>query len=78
MVFFCWACTAPVATASAAAVANSDTMSFFIDPFMYTSLGHPGSGVSQRLCAIFYLRREQMPQGKPAGSGCTCPFFKSK
>src|SRR4051812_32130059 len=44
MVFFCWACAAPVASASAAAVANSDTMSFFVDPFMYTSLGHPVQG----------------------------------
>jgi hypothetical protein len=67
-----------VAIVSAAAVANSDAISFFVDPFMYTSLGHPRSGVSQRSCAIFYLRREQMPQSKPAVSGCTCPFFKSK
>src|SRR3954470_1513257 len=73
MVFFCWACAAPVATASAAAVANSDTMSFFIDPFMYTSLGHPGSGVSQRLCAIFYLRCEQMPQGNQPDQDVLAP-----
>jgi hypothetical protein len=30
-----------VAIASAAAVANSGTINFFIDPFMYTSLGQP-------------------------------------
>src|SRR5581483_5031701 len=56
-VFFCCACAAPKVIASAAALANSGTINFFVEPFMGTSLWlAPVSGASQiALIAPYFI-----------------------